>query len=88
MVSLERASQEEQNDANFSFIAPSSEELWAQKEILYIQLLSTFLPHAPVPGLATEGLYRISGKSNEVLGLKKQFDHGEDTPPPHTHTRL
>ena len=29
--SLERASQEEQNIANFSFIAPSSEELWVRK---------------------------------------------------------
>ena len=27
MISLERASEEEQNGANFSFIAPSSEEL-------------------------------------------------------------
>ena len=27
MISLERASQEEQSGANFSFIAPSSEEL-------------------------------------------------------------
>ena len=27
MISSERASREEQNDANFSFIAPSSEEL-------------------------------------------------------------
>ena len=32
MISLERASQEVQNGANFSFIAPSSEELWACKE--------------------------------------------------------
>ena len=28
MISLERAFQKEQNGANFSFIAPSSEELW------------------------------------------------------------
>ena len=28
MISSERASQEEQNGANFSFIAPSSDELW------------------------------------------------------------
>ena len=28
MISSQRASQEEQNGANFSFIAPSSEELW------------------------------------------------------------
>ena len=27
MIPSERASQEEQNDANFSFVAPSSEEL-------------------------------------------------------------
>ena len=27
MIASERASQEEQNEANFSFIAPSSEEL-------------------------------------------------------------
>ena len=27
-ISLERAREEEQNDANFSFLAPSSEELW------------------------------------------------------------
>ena len=27
-ISLERVSQEEQNGANFSFVAPSSEELW------------------------------------------------------------
>ena len=32
MISSERASQEEQNGANFSFIAPSSEELWVRKE--------------------------------------------------------
>ena len=31
-VPSERASQEEQNDANFSFVAPSSEEFWALKE--------------------------------------------------------
>ena len=31
--SLERASQEEQKDANFSFVAPSSEELQAHKQI-------------------------------------------------------
>ena len=29
MISLERASQEEQNGANFSSIAPSIEEFWA-----------------------------------------------------------
>ena len=29
---MERASQEEQNGANFSFIAPSSEELWVRKD--------------------------------------------------------
>ena len=29
---MERASQEEQNDANFSSIAPSSEELWVYKD--------------------------------------------------------
>ena len=28
MIASERASQEEQNGTNFSFIAPSSEELW------------------------------------------------------------
>ena len=33
MVSLERACQEEQNGANFSSVAPSSEELWVLKEI-------------------------------------------------------
>ena len=32
MISSERASQEEQNDANFSFIAPSSEELLVQED--------------------------------------------------------
>ena len=32
MISSERAPQEEQNDANFSFIAPSSEELSVCKE--------------------------------------------------------
>ena len=31
-ISSERASQEEQNGANFSFIAPSSEELWVRKD--------------------------------------------------------
>ena len=31
MIPSERASQEEQNGAKFSFMAPSSEELWAQK---------------------------------------------------------
>ena len=31
-VSSERASQEEQNGTNFSFIAPSSEELWVQNK--------------------------------------------------------
>ena len=31
MIPSERASQEEQNGANFSFVAPSSEELWALK---------------------------------------------------------
>ena len=30
----ERVSQEEQNGANFSSVAPSSEELWVQREIL------------------------------------------------------
>ena len=34
MISSERASQEEQNDANFSSIALSSEELWVLKEIV------------------------------------------------------
>ena len=28
MIPYEKASQDEQNGANFSFIAPSSEELW------------------------------------------------------------
>ena len=28
MISLERASQEQQNGANFSSIAPSNEEIW------------------------------------------------------------
>ena len=32
MISSERAPQEEQNDVNFSFIAPSSEELSVCKE--------------------------------------------------------
>ena len=32
-ISLERASQEQQNDANFSSIAPSSEELLVRREI-------------------------------------------------------
>ena len=32
MIASERASQEEQNDANFSFVAPFSEELCVQKE--------------------------------------------------------
>ena len=31
-ISTERASQKEQNGTNFSFIAPSSEELWMRKE--------------------------------------------------------
>ena len=33
MIPLERASQEEQNDAIFRFIAPSSEELWVRKQV-------------------------------------------------------
>ena len=33
MISSERASQEEQNDANFSLVAPSSEELCMRKQI-------------------------------------------------------
>ena len=33
---LERASQEEQTGANFSFIAPSSEELWVRKPQLFV----------------------------------------------------
>ena len=33
MIPLERASQEEQNGANFSYVAPSSEELHVHKEI-------------------------------------------------------
>ena len=33
-IPLERASQEEQNGANFSFVASSSEELWAFKVFL------------------------------------------------------
>ena len=33
MISMERASQEEQNAANFSFVAPSSEELRVCKEV-------------------------------------------------------
>ena len=36
MIPSERASQEEQNGANFSFIAPSSEELLVRKELLQI----------------------------------------------------
>ena len=36
MISLEWASQEEQNDPNFSFIAPSSEELWVCKDYNYM----------------------------------------------------
>ena len=36
MISSERASQEEQNGANFSFIAPSSEELWVQTLQMYV----------------------------------------------------
>ena len=31
MIASERASQEEQNGANYSFIAPSIEELWVPK---------------------------------------------------------
>ena len=31
MLSLERVSQDEYNDKNFSIIAPSSEELWVPK---------------------------------------------------------
>ena len=33
-IPLERASQGEQNGANFSFVAPSSEELWVFKVFL------------------------------------------------------
>jgi len=28
-------------------------------------------------GFDTDGLYRISGKANELLRLKKEFDQGE-----------
>ena len=35
MIALERASQKEKNGANFSFIAPSSEELWARHFQIY-----------------------------------------------------
>ena len=45
MIPPERASQEEQNNANFSFIAPSSEELSAVKvhcgDDLYHDIRST-----------------------------------------------
>ena len=32
IMPTERASQEEQNGANLSFVAPSSEELWVRKQ--------------------------------------------------------
>lgn len=28
-------------------------------------------------GLDVEGLYRVSGKSNDILRIKKQFDNGK-----------
>ena len=34
MISLERASQEKQNGANFNFVVPSSEELCVLKEFV------------------------------------------------------
>ena len=42
-IPSERSSQEEQNDANFSFIAPSSQELWMRKEFDQNALLPVFL---------------------------------------------
>ena len=33
MISAERVSEDKQNGTNFSFVAPSSEELWVWKEI-------------------------------------------------------
>ena len=36
MIPSERASQEEQNGSSFSFIAPSSEELWVAMLAIYI----------------------------------------------------
>ena len=42
MISFERASQEEQNGANFSFIAPSSEELWVFEPLYISTTVTTF----------------------------------------------
>ena len=39
IVQYERASQEEQDGANFSFIAPSSEELWVPMPIKCIRMV-------------------------------------------------
>ena len=40
---MERATQEEQNDTNFSFIAPSSEELYMSAEIYSAADCSTYI---------------------------------------------
>lgn len=32
-------------------------------------------------GLEIEGIYRVSGKANDILRIKKNFDNGKSTPP-------
>ena len=46
MIPSERASQEEQNGTNFSFIAPSSEELWVRTDTncVYLRCANSLPP--------------------------------------------
>lgn len=42
-------------------------------------ILFLLIPHHTIPpvGLDVEGVYRVSGKTNDILRIKKQFDNGK-----------
>lgn len=44
-----------------------------------LHLIFLLIPHHTIPpvGLDVEGLYRVSGKTNDILRIKKQFDNGK-----------
>ena len=73
MISSERASQDEQNGANFSFVAPSNEELWMRKEIQSKPCFSAKNCLWPFNDIIGKGISRDFGQKLNIFDLSKNM---------------
>ena len=50
----------------------------------FIRKCVDFIEHGGGKGMDTVGLYRVSGKKDDILALQEKYDQGEPHPLSHT----